>query len=104
MSLNELYAQLNLVILEIEHYDRKHLPQYSSQFSDQVKLRKLAKMFERLAAISEEKADNLDELCLNDSFRLDSDDFGLDFSLVSTSNLGRTSTQSTNKAALATSH
>lgn len=84
MSLNELYNQLNLVILEIEQYDRKNLPKYSSQFSEQVKLRKLSKMFERLANIAEEKADNLDEINLEESFLLDTEDFVIDVPLVAT--------------------
>lgn len=102
MNLTEFYRQLNLVILEIEQYDRKHLPQYSSQFSDQVKLRKLAKMFERLAAIAEEKADNLADICLDDPFGLDTDDFVIDVpSIVSANPLSQSSKKN---GVLATSH
>ncbi|MGL5083295.1 MAG: hypothetical protein ACRC8A_17580 [Microcoleaceae cyanobacterium] len=82
MSLNELYSQLNLVILEIEQHDRKNLPKYSSQFSEQVKLRKLARMFERLAAIAEEKADNLQDIDLDDSFLFEANDLVIDLPLV----------------------
>ncbi|NJO45691.1 MAG: hypothetical protein HC825_00020 [Oscillatoriales cyanobacterium RM1_1_9] len=103
MNLSELYNQLNLVILEIEQYDRKNLSKYSSQFSDQVKLRKLTKMFERLAIIAEEKADNLDDIDLNDTFLLDNDDFVIDIPLVTTANKLSNNSASNKNGALAKS-
>ena len=68
MTLKELYGSLNQLILEVEGSDRDRLHREPELTSEQLKLTKLAKLFERLAEIAEEKADNLADVELDDDW------------------------------------
>ena len=68
MTLKELYGNLNRLILEVEKCDRDRLQMKPELTSEQLKLTKLAKLFERLSEIAEEKADSLADLDLDDDW------------------------------------